>query len=140
LFGLALLALPLAVAPARAWFCCPPWKIEAGCNAYLRITTCPYGPGVQCGPWYNYWPLEAHFNLPAVPKYPYWPAPQVLAPGVPPFPGAAPLPGAAPPGGPAPGPMPPGNNNIPMPPNGTAGPGVVPTSFQSPVPSYWHGR
>lgn len=43
------------------------------------------------GPWYNYWPLEAHFQVPAMPEYPYFPAPQTL-PVVPPAPyGAKPL-------------------------------------------------
>jgi hypothetical protein len=28
-------------------------------------------PGVV-GPWYNYWPLEAHFQVPAHPQYPFW--------------------------------------------------------------------
>jgi hypothetical protein len=38
--------------------------------------------GPQLGPWYNYWPLEAHFQVPAIPQYPYWPAPQTLPPGM----------------------------------------------------------
>jgi hypothetical protein len=37
------------------------------------------------GPWYNYWPLEAHFQVPAMPEYPYWGAPQTM-PVVPPAP------------------------------------------------------
>jgi len=41
------------------------------------------GPGVQLGPWYQYWPYEAHFQAPALPQYPYWPAPQTLPPGQP---------------------------------------------------------
>lgn len=42
-----------------------------------------YGPGgvgfgpdgvapYQLGPWYQYWPYEAHFQTPALPMYPYW--------------------------------------------------------------------
>lgn len=27
----------------------------------------------QLGPWYSYWPYEAHFQTPALPQYPYWP-------------------------------------------------------------------
>jgi hypothetical protein len=40
------------------------------------------GGGGQAGPWYQYWPLEAHFQTPALPAYPYWPQPMGLAPGV----------------------------------------------------------
>jgi hypothetical protein len=40
-----------------------------------------YGGAVQLGPWYNYWPLEAHFQTPALPQYPYWPAPQAYFQG-----------------------------------------------------------
>lgn len=35
----------------------------------------------QAGPWYLYWPLEAHFITPAHPQYPYWPSPQTLKNG-----------------------------------------------------------
>ena len=33
-----------------------------------------YG-GAGVGPWYSYWPMEAHFQVPAPTHYPYWPAP-----------------------------------------------------------------
>jgi hypothetical protein len=126
-FGLALLALPLLAAAAQAG---PfgPYKIEAGCNAYFRVVTTPTQPcGALCGPWYNYWPLEAHFQLPALPHYPYYPPPQVAGkpgPDAPPAP--PPVPGAVP-----------------------AAPAVKPVSYdpgfqavvhQAPVPSYWYGR
>ena len=39
-----------------------------------------YGGGGQLAPWYNYWPLQAHFNAPAPTGYPYWPAPQAPLP------------------------------------------------------------
>lgn len=29
----------------------------------------------MAGPWYSYWPLEAHFQTPAPTGYPYWPSP-----------------------------------------------------------------
>lgn len=32
------------------------------------------GPA-QAGPWYTYWPYEAHFQTPAMPQFPYWPGP-----------------------------------------------------------------
>ncbi|MFM7151463.1 MAG: hypothetical protein ACKO23_16625, partial [Gemmataceae bacterium] len=47
------------------------------------------------GPWYNYWPLEAHFQVPAMPEYPFYSAPQTM-PIVPPAPyGAAGMNGGA---------------------------------------------
>src|SRR5437588_11366 len=45
-------------------------------------------PLPQAGPWYSYWPYEAHFINPAPTGYPYWPAPQTL-------PGAGPVPAPA---------------------------------------------
>jgi hypothetical protein len=37
------------------------------------------GPAAQAGPWYLYWPYEAHFQTAANPggycNYPYWPGP-----------------------------------------------------------------
>jgi hypothetical protein len=43
---------------------------------------CGWGGNVHgpVGPWYLYWPLEAHFNAPAMPQYPYWPSPMGLSP------------------------------------------------------------
>src|SRR6202021_728069 len=46
-----------------------------------RVLSKENGFGCQLGPWYNYWPLEAHFQTPALPYYPYWPAPPPPAPG-----------------------------------------------------------
>src|SRR5215469_15761379 len=97
LFGVALLALPLATGSlhAEGW----PFNIQAGGSFYIKGGPGPAAP--QAGPWYLYWPLEAHFVAPAPTGYPYWPAPQgILAsgfggptcpPGVP----AAPPPAAA---------------------------------------------
>ena len=39
-------------------------------------------PGVL-GPWYLYWPFEAHFATPAHPQFPYWPSAQTLPGGQP---------------------------------------------------------
>jgi hypothetical protein len=81
ILGLALLALPLLAVPARAnVFCVPPYKVDIGANFYFRVIPVGAGPGA-CGPWYLYWPLEAHFVAPALPSYPYWPSPQGLPPG-----------------------------------------------------------
>jgi hypothetical protein len=90
LLGLAVLALPLAAAPANAQGCWGPGYFNAGANlkAMWGRGAPPGGgkpqvnPGVY-GPWYNYWPLEAHFQAPAWPQYPYWPSPQTLPNGAP---------------------------------------------------------
>lgn len=74
LFGIALLALPLTIGSVRAsgW----PLNIQAQCNISFKSTHGPMMP--QAGPWYLYWPLEAHFVAPAPTGYPYWPQPQGL--------------------------------------------------------------
>ena len=33
------------------------------------------GGGYGGAPWYTYWPLEAHFQVPAPTGYPFWPSP-----------------------------------------------------------------
>src|SRR5438067_2500025 len=88
-FALALVALALTALPARAdgfgfnanvglsfqcnwWGCNPCGPCGPGCG--------PCGP-VQLGPWYQYWPMGAHFQTPAPITYPFWPAPQVAPPG-----------------------------------------------------------
>jgi hypothetical protein len=83
LFAAALLALPLLAAPARAtgcfgfYGCLPPCKVDIGCNWKFGFQ-CGCAPGCGAGPWYLYWPLEAHFQTPAMCQYPYWPTPQTL--------------------------------------------------------------
>jgi hypothetical protein len=83
-FGVALLALPLLALQVRAddpFAPGLPFRVEAGANAYLRVYNRQNGWGCQLGPWYSYWPMEAHFQTPALPSYPYWPAPQTIVPG-----------------------------------------------------------
>jgi hypothetical protein len=48
--------------------------------------------GLQAGPWYSYWPYEAHFQVPAPQPYPFYPPPQVspIPGGLPPGPGYPP--------------------------------------------------
>jgi hypothetical protein len=96
LYVAALLALPLLAAPAQASGC---GGCGGGCGFGFRVEfgfmfrvspccnsgCCGGGGGQQLGPWYNYWPLEAHFITPAPTGYPYWPQPQALMPA----PGAA---------------------------------------------------
>jgi len=53
------------------------------------------------GPWYAYWPLESHFQVPGVPAYPMYSSPMTL-PVTPPSPyalGGNPNPGGYPGGG-----------------------------------------
>ena len=79
LFLAALLALPLLAAPARAnWF---PFRIEVGGNVSVRVSgsQCQTS-GCQLGPWYQYFPYEAHFQSAAPIGFPYWPSPQTLPP------------------------------------------------------------
>ena len=62
-----------------------PFKVQIGANAYFRVVPAQpnYGPpAVQLGPWYHYWPLEAHFQYPApMAQYPYWGGNQTLPQG-----------------------------------------------------------
>jgi hypothetical protein len=137
LFAAALLALPfLAVsAQAEGW----PWNVNAGGSFYIQGG--PSAAWPQAGPWYLYWPLEAHFVAPAPTGYPYWPSPQGLprqsiggpamsqycAPYVP----RAAVPAPPPAAQPAPQPL---------------GPRLQPASYYYPVsytgtaPSYWYDR
>ncbi|HWG43398.1 MAG TPA: hypothetical protein VN688_11485 [Gemmataceae bacterium] len=145
IFGVALLALPfLAVsAQANGW----PFNVQAGGSFYIKGGPGPAYP--QAGPWYLYWPLEAHFVAPAPTGYPYWPGPQVLpkmsigGPAVPPAPAYVPPPAVVPvPAAPA---------------AAAAGPALQPTNYsptqytrQIPnyypilytgqAPSYWYDR
>ncbi len=65
LFGLAVLFLAVSGVPAEAQL----FKINKGDKGNGKPSL---------GPWYQYWPLEAHFQVPASPQYPYWPAPMTL--------------------------------------------------------------
>jgi hypothetical protein len=165
MFGVALLALPLAVGSVHAegW----PFNVQAGGSWYIRG-----GNGLmpQAGPWYLYWPLEAHFVAPAPTGYPYWPSPQGLPPTVfggptcPPGAPVVPAPAAAvpvapppvatapsanvapppitttpAPANPAPQPTPPAAPQLQLPPY------LQPTSYYPTVPSgqppsYWYDR
>jgi hypothetical protein len=91
----------------------------------------------QCGPWYLYWPLDAHFQTPGNPHYPYWPAPMGLPQTVPPYtPGIPPMP----PAGSGDGKIPAGPN-LPAPTPTPKAPDVKPIGYQVPVyqaPAYWY--
>jgi len=129
MFVAALFCLPLLAVPAKADWC--PWRIDVGGNLYIRVNG-PGGPGLgQLGPWYQYWPLEAHFQTPAPVAYPYWSPPrQMLPPPTPqtppkaatylqsPYLQAAPTQNAA----------------------NYAAPYHQPVGYFYEVPSYWYGR
>ncbi|HVS36554.1 MAG TPA: hypothetical protein VMS17_13400 [Gemmataceae bacterium] len=121
----ALLALPVFAVSSRAQCCgsggfggtfglginwC--YSLHAGCGGGCPSGCCPGGGGGvgQYGPWYLYWPMEAHFQTPAPTGYPYWPAPLTLPP-------------SAAYGAPAPG------NFQPAP--------LQPAGYGAPPPSYW---
>jgi hypothetical protein len=155
-FAAVLLLVPLAAGSAHAEGC--PFSVKAGGSFYIQG-----GPGChwpQAGPWYLYWPLEAHFVAPAPTGYPYWPSPQGLpnvafgGPAVLPKPPAPPPPPpGAPPPPPATGPMlpsvPPPAVPPAVPPAAArpAAPSLQPTGYyhypyasNAPPPSYWYGR
>jgi hypothetical protein len=70
LWAAALLGACLAVpAPARAEGLLP-GRINIGWNFHVGVSP---APGPQLGPWYLYWPLEAHFQPPAPAVFPGWP-------------------------------------------------------------------
>ena len=108
--------------------------VQFNMAARFRLGCCPPGSGpgggVQLGPWYNYWPLEAHFITPAPTGYPYWPQPQALPPNpVLPPPQPNPKPGAAPDVKPA-------SYSPYYPPVYYGQPGI----YYGPAPSYWYSR
>jgi hypothetical protein len=71
LVGLAVLAPAQARADGWFPFCLPPYRVEAGINAYFRVVPLDQ-PALA--PWYTYWPYEAHFQTMTPPgQYPYWP-------------------------------------------------------------------
>ena len=146
-FGIALLALPLVAASAQATGCTSisiqssghPYSIHGGCSFHIQGGPGPASP--QAGPWYLYWPLEAHFVAPAPTGYPYWPGPMGLPPGsfggpaYPPGVAVAPAPGYAPPPAavvPAPAPTAP----APTAPAPVLAPPAAPTAPQLAVPPY----
>jgi hypothetical protein len=131
LLAAVLLSVPFFAVPSTAWawggfsLSVPgcPLKFEAGANAYVRCTDSCNAP--QAGPWYLYWPLEAHFGPPAPTGYPFWPSNMTLPPN-----GghghAMPPPGMMPPMQNPPVPMQQGN--------------VQPVSYRNPLPNYWYSK
>jgi hypothetical protein len=85
LLKISLLIVPLLAVPSRAHATCWDWlplKIDHGFEWSIRshwhfnlggCGGCGSG-GCQGGPWYSYWPYEAHFQTgaPVDGCYPYW--------------------------------------------------------------------
>jgi hypothetical protein len=119
-----LLAGPLFMLPssAQAWccFCCQkqPCNIDCGFSWHFNLNS--GGCGCQAGPWYSYWPYEAHFQAPAPTGcgYPYWPGAY-----------GAPVAGQAPAAAP-----------MATPPATIKQSGFETISFGNQAPSYWYGR
>ena|SRR5690349_16217801 len=123
LVGLALLILPSGAHAGcfSTCFCCSPIHVDWSANACFKVSGCPVP---QCGPWYLYWPLAAHFGPPAPTGYPYWPPPMTLPAQAAPYAAAAHAP-------------------LPLAPVQAAP--LQPTAFQQvgyypQAPSYWYGR
>jgi hypothetical protein len=102
LLWLAVLAVPLwASSPGRALAWCfndlfPPMQVDAGVNCHVNVHAYDWPTCGNVGPWYLYFPYEAHFQMPA-PLYPNWPS--SMAPET----GPGPLPPPPRAGGPPPG-------------------------------------
>jgi hypothetical protein len=151
LLWLFVLALPLGVVPGRAlaWGeLLPPMQIDAGINAHFNLHALDWGACGHLGPWYLYFPYEAHFMTPApVHPYPNWPGSMVVerAPGTPAPPSLLPPPAAGPALPPPPAktaPAPGGRSatsfyrSPPRP--AMQEPTALPTSASG-VPAYWYG-
>jgi hypothetical protein len=88
---------------------CLHWN-PCGCSGSSCCGSGGGGYGYGAAPWYSYWPLEAHFQVPAPTGYPYWPSP--MAPAYNNAPSQAPMPPAA-------------HQQI---------------GYYGPAPSYWYGN
>jgi hypothetical protein len=126
LLTVSLLAVPTR---AAAWcICCPScppihcdWCFKCRFNIHCGDSS------TQLGPWYQYYPYEAHFQTPApLGHFPNWQAPMATAPAGPALPGA-PAPGQWQPPAPRPAVQPTGY--------------FQPVGYSYPqVPSYWYER
>jgi hypothetical protein len=131
LLYITLLALPLLLVPSRAHAggcCVGPATLDFGFSWHYNFKC---GSKCQAGPWYTYWPYEAHFAAAAPvggPCYPGWPGAGAMGSmGAP----------AGPMGGhPVAQPMTP----MPSTPSIPSTAGLQPTGYSAQVPAYWYGR
>ncbi len=85
LLALALVALAVGASDASAngWSMNPGYvRLNGGINLSFGHSANGGAQPYQLGPWYQYWPYEAHFQHPAMPQFPYWGA-QGLPNGMP---------------------------------------------------------
>ena len=129
LFALPLLALAPRAQAGCCCFCPPPINVNCHHSFSLQgtIGCAPFNyGGAQAGPWYSYFPYEAHFQTPAPYGYPFWPTsvPTMAYPGT----------GAAYP------------NQVPAMQPETVQPtsyqpvGYQATGYPSAVPAYWYAK
>jgi hypothetical protein len=133
----AALAVPLLAQPAHAQFftakTLPPANLDGGIT--LKFNLFAGGGQTQLGPWYQYWPYNAHFQM-APPLGASMPGPSFMT-LPPPMMGQPPMTGQPPWTPPAPTPIQP-----PMQ-NGSAqrtGFQQVGYYYYGQAPSYWYGR
>ena len=86
-----LLTLPILALPTQAHaFMVGNYEVDTGakvwCNVHQFNISTP-----TAGPWYLYYPYQAHFQVPAPGVSPYFPPPMTLPPGYGPPPPAPPL-------------------------------------------------
>jgi hypothetical protein len=135
------LALPLFSWPAEARANgYGQFQVGVGARTWFTVRYGPHLPGAcgpgaaQAGPWYLYWPLEAHFQAPAPAGAHYFPGMMTLPPhfagaGQPAYPHHGPSMAQPRPQGPA---------GAAAPPMQRAG--FVPAGYHGAAPSYWYGR
>jgi hypothetical protein len=117
--GLLVLLVLAAPSLAHAWTC-PPGQIDFGINAHCNSFVANVGMTAPLGPWYTYWPYNAHFQLPApVGGWPYWPVSVAAVPNQ----------------GFVPSHQPPQVQPTYFQPSG-----LQPAGYSGQAPSYWYGR
>ena len=128
LFALGATCLALALSPATASAQCRGFgtlRIETGGSLYFRVVRCDMhgqpvdgcGTDSQRGPWYSYFPQDAHSQIQSAGAYPHWPAQW------------------PPPPTPVPPPARPPARQTAEPPLSS-----LPASYYRMAPSYWYGQ
>jgi hypothetical protein len=148
ILGTVVLAVP-ASCRADGWPL-PPVKVDCGAKAWFNVHVLDWSQCATLGPWYLYYPYQAHFQTPPpIGPYPNWPSPMLPPPAYGPRPV---VPGLSAPGAPSVPQMPPaapvqgpGGQDAQGPPLSYLQPRQQPTMqpvgyFYNPVPAYWYGR
>ena len=117
------LALPLLFLPSEAKaFCIGGYEIDTGARVWCNVRQLNFTVPTA-GPWYQYWPYQAHFQVPAPGINPYFPPPMTLPPGF-----------GQPP---APPPMPPQQGYRPPMPTPAGYYAPAPQAYQPPQQAYY---